>query len=277
MTGAAETVVALQHQIHAHGGLPDLHKAALPGVGPMGNHSRAAIHTAFAAQVKDNPALVLQHLHEAIRLDPYYAPAYHHLGCAYREKGLFEEAVSMYRTALTLKPDLAETHAQLASTYKDTNRMPEATAHYRKALELQPGMPDALCNLVHTYVFTADWRDYEANMASLERCIDEQLAAGVLPAAQPFHAFVYPISLHKVRDLAASYAARAEQVARGYVAAKQQALQLRQPQLAADCPPYAHRRATRRSACRWPSSPRPAAPSRRRRGASASATSPPTL
>ena len=141
----------------------------------------------------------------------------------------------MYVVAVTLKPDLAGTHTQLASTYKDTRRIPDAVVHYQKALQLNPGDPDALCNLVHTNIFISDWRDYEVSMKLLEQCLDSQLAQGQLPAIQPFHAFVYPISLVKLKHLAVAYAKRAEKVAIDL-------LTRRQP-TAADAgggPPYRH-------------------------------------
>ena len=158
-------------------------------------------------------------------------------GSAYREHGNFDEALKMFQAAVALKPDLAETHAQLASTYKDTGRVVDAITHYRTTLQLKPGSPDALCNLVHAYIFMSDWRDYELNMKLLEQCLDMQLAQGTLPAIQPFHAFVYPIHLTKIKQLACAYAKRAEQIAHALVVQKKL---VTEPSAGFTFPPYAH-------------------------------------
>ena len=199
--------------------------------------SLATAHSNLASLVKEQQPhllhIAVRHYFEAIRLDPYFADAYSNLGSAYREAGLFDEAIRMYLAAVSLKPDMADTHAHLASTFKDTGRIVEAVTHYRKSLHLKPGSPDALCNLVHTYIFTADWREYELNMKLLEQCLDTQLAQGALPAVQPFHAFVYPIHLGKVKQLACAYAKRAEQVAQALITHKK-------PTDGTLLPPYAH-------------------------------------
>ena len=75
------------------------------------------------------------------------------------------------------------------------------------------GQPDALCNLVHTLLTVADWSNYDEHMSAIEACVDRQLSLGQLPAMQPFHAFMYPIHLSKVKRLAQAYARRAEEVA----------------------------------------------------------------
>ena len=155
-----------------------------------------------------------------------------HLGAAYRDSGLFDESINMYRMAVGLKPDLADAHAQLALSYKDNGRVPEAIGHFRKALHIQPEAPDALCNYVHTLIMLADWTDYETHMRLLERCLDQQLSGGQLPAVQPFHAFVYPIHLEKVKRLSIAYARRAAQVAFSLAEYKRS--------LGGPAPPYPH-------------------------------------
>ena len=101
--------------------------------------------------------MAVYHLAEAIRSDPYYAPAYAMLGNTYRETGHLDEAARIYLAAVALRPNYADVHCHLASTYKDLGRATESIPHYRRALELQPWYPDALCNLVHTYISMADW------------------------------------------------------------------------------------------------------------------------
>ena len=86
---------------------------------------------------------------------------------------------------------------------------------------------------MHTYIFTADWKEYELNMKLIEQCLDSQLASGALPSIQPFHAFVYPIQLTKIKQLACAYAKRAEQVAQALVTHKK-------PTEGTTLPPYAH-------------------------------------
>ena len=171
---------------------------------------------AYRAAATLNPSLTSTHCNLG----------YSQLGDAYREAGQLDEAIRMYMSAVTLQPDQAEVHSHLASTLKDAGRIPESIVHYKKALQLKPWFPAALCNLVHAYVFTADWREYDVNMKLLEHCLDAQLAAKELPAIQPFHAFVYPMHLEKVKALAVAYAKRAEEVATCLLAYKPAAVQV---------------------------------------------------
>ena len=187
----------------------------------------AAAHSNLASLLKDKGGVHLQqalmHYLEAIRIDPYFADAYSNLGNAYRDLGNMEEAIRMHQAAAALKPNYAEVHSHLASTYKDVGRIPEAIVCYRKALQLNPWLPDALCTLIHTVQLTCEWTDHAANMRMLETCLDRQLADGVCPSMQPFHAFMYPIPLLKVKRLAQAYAMRAVECAK-----------------ALDAPPFVH-------------------------------------
>ncbi|KAL1523648.1 hypothetical protein AB1Y20_018583 [Prymnesium parvum] len=180
----------------------------------------AAAYSNLASLFKDkgsaylNQALMLYL--EAIRIDPYFADAYSNLANAYRDSGDMEQAIRMYQTAVALKPNFAEVHSYLASTYKDVGRIADAIACYRKALQLKPWFPEALCNLVHTYQFISDWSEHTSNMRALEHCLDRQLAEGQCPSMQPFHAFMYPLHLSKVKRLSQAYAQRSLEVAQTF-------------------------------------------------------------
>ncbi|KAL3931678.1 MAG: hypothetical protein SGPRY_001020 [Prymnesium sp.] len=146
----------------------------------------------------------------AIQICPNFAAAHSNLASLLKDKG----GAYLSQAAVALKPNYPEIHSYLASTYKDVGKIPEAIACYRKALQLKPWFPDALCNLVHTYQFVSDWSEHASNMKLLEHCLDRQLAEGQCPSMQPFHAFMYPIHLSKVKQLSSAYAQRALQAAK---------------------------------------------------------------
>jgi len=58
----------------------------------------------------------LAHLHQALRLDPYYAEAYLNLGCVRKSQGKLDESLACSEKAMRLKPDFAQAHLVHAQT-----------------------------------------------------------------------------------------------------------------------------------------------------------------
>ncbi len=80
----------------------------------------------------------------AIQIDPNYAGSHYNLGSAYVKKGLYNEAVLETEKALKLDPKLADAHRNLGLIYylyqKDSKK---AVYHFKKLLQLAPNQLDA--------------------------------------------------------------------------------------------------------------------------------------
>jgi tetratricopeptide (TPR) repeat protein len=56
-----------------------------------------------------------------------------------QERGMFDDAVTLYQTALRIEPDYAAAHRNLASALRAQGEPERAAHHYRRALEIDPG------------------------------------------------------------------------------------------------------------------------------------------
>lgn len=81
---------------------------------------------------------------KALEIDTKDAGSHYNLGSAYVKKGLYNEAVLETESALKLDPKLADAHRNLGLIYylylKDSKK---AVYHFKKLLQLAPNQPDA--------------------------------------------------------------------------------------------------------------------------------------
>jgi len=85
------------------------------------------------------PDEAIRYLKQGIRLNPF--PEYWnflHLGRSYRQKGQYEEALTVFKKALHASPDATINHIFLAIIYVLLYRQEEAEAAAKKALEINP-------------------------------------------------------------------------------------------------------------------------------------------
>ena len=101
----------------------------------------------------------------------------------------------------------------MAAAYKDAAQHDEAIAAYSRALHLRPHFPEAFANLVHSLQSVCDWRHRGDLFTRLERDVRAALAAGDVPAVQPFHAMTYPFPPDLVLAISARYAAHCARAA----------------------------------------------------------------
>lgn len=83
----------------------------------------------------------------AIRLAPYFVPAYVNLADIYRQQGRDEDGERFLREALEVAPDSADVHHALGLLLVRRQRRAEAVDLLRKAAELDPDQPH------HAYVY----------------------------------------------------------------------------------------------------------------------------
>jgi len=80
------------------------------------------------------------------------AIAHTNLGQAFYEKGIMDEAMAHYRTALQIDPNQALGHSALGLALLETGRPDESVSHLLRALEINPNFADAHYNLGNTFM-----------------------------------------------------------------------------------------------------------------------------
>ena len=71
-------------------------------------------------------------------LQPNYAIAYYNMGNIFKEQSNFDEAIKLYKKAISFKPDYSEAYSNLGLTLQDQGMLEEAITAYRKSLSLNP-------------------------------------------------------------------------------------------------------------------------------------------
>ena len=84
-------------------------------------------------------ARAVEHLRQAVRLQPNYAEAHENLGVALMQQGKLPEAAACLQKALSLAPDDAAAHHNLGLTFRMLGRLEEGVASLRQAMSAQKG------------------------------------------------------------------------------------------------------------------------------------------
>jgi len=81
---------------------------------------------------------------EAIRLDPYYARAYHNRGKAYADKGDADKAIADITEAIRLNPYVSEAYYYSRGTvYQKIGDIDKAVADYKETQRISPPSDEA--------------------------------------------------------------------------------------------------------------------------------------
>jgi tetratricopeptide (TPR) repeat protein len=89
--------------------------------------------------------------HQALQLQPNFAPAYKILGVIMQMQDQLEEAKYWYNQALEHQPHFAEVYANLGSLYATQQQWEQAIKSYETALELQPNLAGVYRNLARIW------------------------------------------------------------------------------------------------------------------------------
>jgi predicted TPR repeat methyltransferase len=112
--------------------------------------------------------------HQALSLNPNYAPAYNNLAVTYYRMGRITDALPQLQEALFLQPNYADAHLNLGNCYLKLERPGMAIPHYTWYLEHLPHAPaaaDAAQNLAMAYVLEQDWT---AALPLLQQAVQRQ-------------------------------------------------------------------------------------------------------
>ncbi len=108
--------------------------------GPLSHLGKAFID---ARRYNDAVATLLKSLE--IKID--FAPAHVHLGMAFREMGMLDEALECHKTAIILDTDDIFTNIQIAETYLTRHEYNEATHYYERLIAIAPNDPNSYTKL----------------------------------------------------------------------------------------------------------------------------------
>ena len=108
---------------------------------------------------------------KAIKLAPYYGPAYNFRGLAYRQLGRWDDAERSFRAALTLGVDSALIMNNLGLLFLDQNDTTAGLDALNNALRINPRLAAALTNRGRLRRMRGQWYDALAdlNAALLQR------------------------------------------------------------------------------------------------------------
>jgi protein O-GlcNAc transferase len=152
------------------------------------------------------PAAAIEQASRAMSIDRSFVDAYICLGNALKDEEKVHDAVKAYSEAVKLSPINVSALSSLGSSLKETGLIREAIACYRRVVETTAWCPEILSELVYSKSFVCDWDELPFLFKRIKETIKTQLSFGQLPAVQPFHTFVYPLSLSDKLIISQKYA-----------------------------------------------------------------------
>jgi serine/threonine protein kinase/Tfp pilus assembly protein PilF len=106
-------------------------------------HALAYCTLASALQDKGDLPAAIEAYHEALRLNPNFAPAYANLGVALHDTGDLPGAIAAYRVAIDLDPADPKVHSNLGIALREAGNVAGAITELKHVVELDPENPEA--------------------------------------------------------------------------------------------------------------------------------------
>jgi tetratricopeptide (TPR) repeat protein len=106
-------------------------------------------HNAVGIELMEEKQLgkAVDHLTQALAINPTYADAHNNLGLAFSRQGRSEEGIRHYQQALQIRPDSYAAHNNLGLVILGSGQVDEAMEHFSQALLLNPSYVEAYNNL----------------------------------------------------------------------------------------------------------------------------------
>ncbi len=113
---------------------------------------------AYYAQEKYDASI--KKFEKLLEIYPEFAPAYHYLGLAHKNKGTVEdEVLYLFNMAIKIDPNYAESHEQLSKAYYELAEFDKAIEHGEKAVKLKPDFLTARLALAWIYLLGKQEQD----------------------------------------------------------------------------------------------------------------------
>lgn len=96
------------------------------------------------------PDEVIKHYSDILINNPDDAPAWVMVGNGYSLKGMYDDAISKYKKALSIKP-LPDAYSNMGFAYHDKGEYDEAISNHEKALEIDPKFSNSYYGLALAY------------------------------------------------------------------------------------------------------------------------------
>ena len=111
------------------------------------DHPDALNLLGLVASERGNPLLAVNHLDQAIAVDPRRSAFHANRGEVLRRWGMPDAARISLQRALDLDPASAQAHNNMGLVYLAQNRLHDAVASFERAVQHDPAMVEAHCNL----------------------------------------------------------------------------------------------------------------------------------
>jgi tetratricopeptide (TPR) repeat protein len=82
--------------------------------------------------------LAMEHLREALKINPLSREPYYNMGLLYEATGDHKESQPWFEQAIARDPRFADAHLNLANTLLGQHQLESAIAHYQRAVQLSP-------------------------------------------------------------------------------------------------------------------------------------------
>lgn len=117
------------------------------------NSAKIIFDEAIKAYNEKNYDRAIELFEKTIEIVPNLAQAYHHLGLAYKAKGIhLEEVVWLMETAVEIDPHYVQAYDSLAKVYYNLGDYKKAEEYSLKAIELDPSLLNPYLSLAWVYL-----------------------------------------------------------------------------------------------------------------------------
>ena len=130
---------------------------------PLNNYHYNNLGTAYMwkAEVLGEPTvdLAIESFQEAVNIFPNFVDGLNDLAWAYSQKGMFNQAIALWKRALGIAPEDVLINYNLGSIYANIGRREEAISYWRKAVTIDPNYEDAKRNLEKMAISTPNEKE----------------------------------------------------------------------------------------------------------------------
>ena len=114
----------------------------------------------------------IQYYETAVRIDKGFYIAYYNLGNTFQKLNYFEKSIENFGLAIKYNKNYAEAYFNRGNSYRNINKLELALEDYLYAYKINPKLEYLFGNILSTKKDLCDWKDYENDIAFLEKNIN---------------------------------------------------------------------------------------------------------